>query len=389
MRLIDLANCWTHGTLKTYSGRISTIRKFERVFSLRVLATPSMVRPPTHEAIPLMWLQEQYSLRKSSRQIDPSKVETISHGTVRQFRSAAAQHLAWRQVVTDPAGAYYDRQKRLIGGPIRHTDAASNTMFATGMSARLGTKTQPSVALLDRHIRSLDQDLRLKYLASTNTAQKRLYARAGLANLNLWLGWLRSGELFDSRWTAFTVVEPGNGPSVDLPVNVGAILQNLGATKTDRSQAADVIMAYATLSGYELGWWFTELRNLVDPNAPLLADYRRLFGHDDGTPWTSRYFRETFLYPSLYAQRAAGDPFLLAFDGTPGNRIDEKFWSLHCYRRGARSHVSRSQGKFRKATKTQVYEHARWRRRRSSEDIDIMYREWTLRDRIKITLYSM
>jgi hypothetical protein len=61
----------------------------------------------------------------------------------------------------------------------------------------------------------------------------------------------------------------------------------------------------------------------VDPNAPLLADYHRLFGHDNGTPWTSRYFRETFLYPSLYAQRAADDPFLLAFDGTPGNRTDE------------------------------------------------------------------
>jgi hypothetical protein len=165
------------------------------------------------------------------------------------------------------------------------------------------------------------------------------------------LGWLRSDELFDSRWKAYTVVEPGDGPSVDLPVNVSGIMQDLGETQTDQYQTADVVMAYATLYGYEPRWWFTHLRNRVDPNTPLLADYCQLFVHEDGTSWTTRYFREMFLYPSQYAQRAATDPFVRAFDGTPGNSIEEKLWVLHCDLRGARSHVSRSQGKFRKATK--------------------------------------
>jgi hypothetical protein len=117
MRLIALANCWTHGTMKTYSGCIKAIRKFEHV-AVNVLVMPALLRQPTHEAIPLMWLPEQYSLRKAVKQIDPGKIQTILQGTLCQFRSAAAQHLAWHQIISDPAAAYYDKQCRLIGGPI-------------------------------------------------------------------------------------------------------------------------------------------------------------------------------------------------------------------------------------------------------------------------------
>ncbi len=116
-----------------------------------------------------------------------------------------------------------------------------------------------------------------------------------------------------------------------------------------------------------------------------------MFSHPDGTAWTSAYFRFRYLHPALEAQRET-DPLLRAFDGTPGNSIREKIWSLHCYRRGARSHVSRGGKKLarhRRATEAQVYEHGRWRRQRSGEKIDVMYREWLTRDRIKITLYSM
>jgi hypothetical protein len=42
--------------------------------------------------------------------------------------------------------------------------------------------------------------------------------------------------------------------------------------------------------------------------------------------------------------------------------------------------------RLKKATNDQVYEHARWRRKRAGEAIDKIYREWTIRDRIKITL---
>jgi hypothetical protein len=43
---------------------------------------------------------------------------------------------------------------------------------------------------------------------------------------------------------------------------------------------------------------------------------------------------------------------------------------------------------YRRATEAEIYEHARWRRRRQSEAIDVIYREWGLRDRVKLTLYA-
>jgi hypothetical protein len=99
------------------------------------------------------------------------------------------------------------------------------------------------------------------------------------------------------------------------------------------------------------------------------------------------------LYPALRAQQQDGDPYLRPFTGGPGNSLEDKFWSLHCYRRGARTHVSRGgiygHNRLKKATNDQVYEHARWRRKRSGESIDKIYLDWIIRDRIKLTLYCM
>ena len=119
----------------------------------------------------------------------------------------------------------------------------------------------------------------------------------------------------------------------------------------------------------------------------------KVFITTDGTPWTSLSFQQKYLYPSLQEQQQNDGPYLCPFTGGPGISLEAKFWSLHCYCRGARSHVSRGgiYGRYRlkKATPDQVYEHARWRRKRSGESIDKIYREWTIRDRIKITLYCM
>ena len=100
-------------------------------------------------------------------------------------------------------------------------------------------------------------------------------------------------------------------------------------------------------------------------------------------------YREHFLYPCLRRLKADGDPYLRPLDVTGRNSIEARFLSLHCYRRGARSHVSRSTRTTMEATKDMIYEHARWRYWRSSQPIDVLYRDWTFLDRIKITLYCM
>ena len=122
--------------------------------------------------------------------------------------------------------------------------------------------------------------------------------------------------------------------------------------------------------------------------ACVTTDATFVFSDDRGAPWTSAYFRNTFIYPRLYDLQAKGDPYLRPFQGAPGHCIPDKFPTLHMYRRGARTHVTRVKGDLRRrrATPDEIYEHARWRRSRSSEKIDVMYREWPLYDRLVITI---
>jgi hypothetical protein len=130
-------------------------------------------------------------------------------------------------------------------------------------------------------------------------------------------------------------------------------------------------MAFQTLSGYCLGRWFHRLRRACGLGRDWRFNPWLVFIHGDGSPWTSLCFRRTYLYPSLETQRLAGDQYLAAFNGGPGNTIPSKFWSLHCYRRAASTQVSLSSaGRHRKCSDAQVYEHARWRRKRSGEKVD-------------------
>jgi hypothetical protein len=228
------------------------------------------------------------------------------------------------------------------------------------------------------------------YLASPDPEHRAELARAALANLASWLGWLRAMEVFSLRWTDVEVTEPGDGAMLDLPPATGAIsLRLLPQTKSDQSRTADVIIAYTTASGFSMGRWLHRLRESLGA-VELLSDESLIFQERDGTPWTSLYFRSTYLIPLLEMQHRAGDIHLTTFDGSPGNSIADKFWSMHTYRRGGRTHVSRVRvGCTRKATTIEVHEHGRWRFSRSSMDMPTLYLEWTSVDRISVTLLCM
>ena len=115
-----------------------------------------------------------------------------------------------------------------------------------------------------------------------------------------------------------------------------------------------------------------------------------IFQHANGQQWSSRFFRTTFLYPSLQQQRTDGDVTLRPFDGSRGNAIADKYYSMHSYRRGARSQCSRKRDGFlRAATKPEVNEHGRWRVSRGSMDMATQYLEWSIADRLSITLLCM
>jgi len=69
--------------------------------------------------------------------------------------------------VAYPGQAYLDPTHRiLLATACSPTDELSTTLAHSGMSRHFGDEAQPSVALLDRHIRALDTDLQWCYEAT-------------------------------------------------------------------------------------------------------------------------------------------------------------------------------------------------------------------------------
>ena len=342
-----------------------------------------------------MWCQEAYSLRSSPNKYDHDVDIQVSFNTIQQLRSAASQYMAWDRMVSHPDKVIIGQDKCLLYQACHPMDSLGYTLHSCGMQARLGDEARPSVALLDCHVRSFNNELNTRYLAATDPIVKWELALAGFTNMVLWLGWLRSSECFGLQWDDCMVLEPSDGPRMDLPTGCGLLALLLSPeTKSNCTQHPEVILAYRTMSGYSAGLWYHRAWHSSGlSHRSCQTSTRLIFSHPDGTPWTSSYFWQTHLYPSLHHQRLQGDAALTPYDrSSAGNTIEAKCWSLHAYCRGARSHISRGglYGKycFKKASTAQVYEHAHWRYRRSSEAIDVMYRKWTPHDCIKITLYS-
>ena len=141
------------------------------------------------------------------------------------------------------------------------------------------------------------------------------------------------------------------------------------------------IIAASTTAGLEPLWWY----RMICSSDPSYSASDFIFCDEVNTKWTSASFRTTYLYPCLSQLKAAGDPYLIGLDS-----LSAAFWSLHCYRRSARTHVDQAtfrgiRQRFRRSLDAMIYEHGRWSLRRSSLPIDAVYREWSPRDRILIT----
>ena len=338
-----------------------------------------------------MWAQLQQSLKKSPIKVFPDGMpKLVSVDTVRHMRSAASQWSAYSLLLEHPGCVLEDSNHKLAVQPCRFTDSLESTLFYRGMSTRLGSDTRPSRPLLRRHLVKLEASLNQRYCSASTPAATREFAKAGLALLLLYLGWLRSGEAFSTKWFDWAVTEPRDYATLDLPRNVGCVsLRLLQETKSDRTKAADVIMAYTTVSGLSIGKWWHRLLRSLHLTKSIAADLPNLvFVHDNGSPWTSSYYRTTYIYPLLETLKGEGDPYLQMYDDTPGNSIADHFWSLHTLRRFANTEVDKPHAAPRRqATEAEKYEHGRWKHNRSSESMPVQYREWSVRERINITLY--
>ena len=201
-------------------------------------------------------------------------------------------------------------------------------------------------------------------------------------------GWLRASEV--SHWSTMTCLcTPQDGPRYALPPGVGALLLRLlPSTKRSPYATADLILASTFASGLSPLQQWEEFLSCCQPLGWMQG---LLFRHPDGTSWTSEYFRTHHLYPILHLQQLGGDASLCPYDDSPGNSISVKFYSFHTYCRGGRSSSSQKREfNVQVAMHAETVEHGCWRTKGSpTGDMPTHYHEWTLEDRIYITLLCM
>jgi hypothetical protein len=273
-----------------------------------------------------------------------------------------------------------DHHKWLTRQDCRPTDSLACTLFATGLSAHIGDESLPATPILLRHVLSLNQHLDKCFLLATSPAIKQELATAGLLNCGLWLSWARPGELLSLPFSSVSFIPPHAHATAELPPNCGALLFLFSLeTKTSRRVQASIVIASTSGSGLPVGLWFQRLCHSLRFGSDWQSSGRLVFSHPDGSGWTSKFFRQSFLYPHLVLLCNTGDPYLASFDGSPGNTFEARIYSLYCYRRGAFSHVS-------KKAHPEMPSYNRWGRKCSYETIDIQYQDWTLVDHLWITL---
>jgi hypothetical protein len=389
MRLIDIGNHWASSTLSVYGSKLNRLALFERQFSVSAFAPTTILRPPTTPIIVAMWAQEQFSLQPGGRHQEHKN--TVSFDTIRGVRSALSAFYTWNMLLSHGGCVFPNSNNVPVISPEggRPTDDYTYTLFSNGMAKRLGEDSRPSASLRYENITYIDNYMHRMYAVSATDNDRQTVSRAALVNLFGWCGWLRGGELFGLSYRDVSVLLPADSAKHGLPTNVGALLLRLAPiTKSSPSRTADVIIAYKTSSGLQPGLWWQRLCELHSLDMSASPCY--IFTHANGAPWTSQYFRATYLLPLLNMQRDAGDPILSQYAPDSETSIEKTFWGFHSYRRGGRSFVERKQpGCVRAAFSHEIYEHGRWRLSRRRMDMPTRYLEMGLPERIAITMLCM
>jgi hypothetical protein len=383
MRLLDTMNRLSEGSMRTYKYPIRRLQTFETRFGVSILKPTEILTPSTSSCIPLMWAQLDHTLQ-------PGKLEgsTLKFSSSRADRSAASAYYQWDLAMSRPEQAMTAGKGETcwVTEHVLPTEEMAYTHFSAGLRRRMGDTAAKSHALGFPHLRHLDKQFEAQFQSAHTDNQRHTAAAAGTANLIFWLGWLRSMEGFSLKPEDIHITPPTLGPTKGLPQGIGVIeIRLLAETKTNAASIADVIVAYTSWSGFSLGKWVTRLLAFQP------ADGVHLFSTPGQLRWTSHSFRSQHVWPHLEVLRAQGDPSMAIFHDIPGQRVSDRIWSMHSYRRGANTFVQRLLPPFqaRVASNAEIYEHGRWRQQQKKEDMHVHYRGWDIEQRICLTQLCM
>jgi hypothetical protein len=384
MRMVDVIGNWRTTTLGQYAPSLRQLQTFQEWSGIPTLVPTALEKPPTGPIFGIMYAQLRSTLPKKGQ------TEGIKFNSCRKLRSAASMWYNLDMQLCFPTQATRDQHRRCyLTVQTSPSDALAFTFLNTGMARRMGDSSQPSWTLGHKHIAYIDGRLEIYFQSAVSDHARHEFATAACANLLAWLGWLRGGELFGIGVSDLLITHPVQGPTLGLPAGVGAVQIRLAAeTKSNPTRTADVIAAFTCGSGLSLGKWLSRL--LPHTNGDLLFSTR------NRRRWNSSYFRHEYAFPLLEAMRAQGEPTLQVFSDIEGSRICDKVFSMHSWRRGGRSKVTRASRDgdctppgWRKATTDEINEHGRWRTRYHSETMAVHYNDWEVIDRTMITLLCM
>ena len=312
----------------------------------------------------------------------------MSTNGARVLRSAASHFADLDLQVAHPSKIIKQDRRTTTVEHVTPSGELSYCLMTQGMNKRLGTASTPPTALTGPCIHFIEEYFTTLWDGTHCPRLRHEIATAALVNVLFWTSWGRSRELFDLRRDDCEIILPSQGPTRGLPKDVGAVLLTLQeSTKGDQTRQCDIPVAYITGSKLSPGKW---LQRVDACNALVCPNNEFLFQDPSGKRWDSDYYRSKFLIPILNLCRLSGEAILKPYDGYPGNTLAAKFYSMGCYRRGGRSAVThRRKASFRIATLAESYEHGRWKVMGKSEAMPVHYTEWTLEERLCITLFCM
>ena len=152
MRMIDCSNAWSPGTSRSVASNLRQLRRFAGRFGIpwnTLHFQEQITAPPRGPSMLVLWTMEWHTLQTTGK--EPG--ERVRYNSARHLWSALHSRLAWEGTLL-PEGLAFREKDRLNLPPLVSASGSLLVQLTTsGMERRLGTDSNPSIALQAQHVR--------------------------------------------------------------------------------------------------------------------------------------------------------------------------------------------------------------------------------------------